>query len=314
MAAYIQRRIVETIVVLFIVSFMSFMLIRLIPGDPVIAVLGLEAKQAEIDALRAQLLLDKPLLVQYGHWMSNILQGKFGKSIVNREDITSLIAKRLPVTTYIGLLSLLLSVLIGIPAGVVTAVRRGTFLDAVITSIANIGISIPVFWLGILGIYTFGLQLGWFPIQGYTSPFENIWLSLKQITMPVLCESVTFLAILARQTRSSMLEVIRQDYIRTAFAKGLKEGLVVRRHALKNCLIPIVTLLGLHIRVLIGGSVLIETVFNIPGIGRLLVGAVFDKDFVIVQVVSVVIALIVGLTNLIVDISYGWLDPRIRYE
>jgi peptide/nickel transport system permease protein len=207
-----------------------------------------------------------------------------------------------------------LSVLIGIPAGVVTAVRRGTFLDAVITSIANIGISIPVFWLGILGIYTFGLQLGWFPIQGYTSPFENIWLSLKQITMPVLCESVTFLAILARQTRSSMLEVIRQDYIRTAFAKGLKEGLVVRRHALKNCLIPIVTLLGLHIRVLIGGSVLIETVFNIPGIGRLLVGAVFDKDFVIVQVVSVVIALIVGLTNLIVDISYGWLDPRIRYE
>jgi len=314
MTVYILRRIIEALVVVLIVSFLSFMMIHLIPGDPVIAVLGLEAKQAEIDALRTQLLLDKPISVQYGHWISKFVRGEFGKSIITKENITSLIVKRLPVTAYIGLLSLFLSVLLGIPAGIITAVRRGTFLDTVITSIANIGISIPVFWLGILGIYTFGLRLGWFPIQGYTSPFENFWLSLKQIIMPVLCSSVAFLAVLVRQTRSSMLEVIRQDYIRTAFSKGLKEGLIVRRHALKNCLIPIVTLLGLHIRVLIGGSVLIETVFNIPGIGRLLVGAVFDKDFVVVQIVSVVIALIVTLTNLVVDISYGWLDPKIRYE
>lgn len=314
MVGYILRRIVEALIVVLIVSFISFMMIRLIPGDPVIAVLGLEAKQAEINALRAQLLLDKPLLVQYGHWISDFLQGEFGKSIITQEDIKNLIAKRLPITGYIGLLSLFLSFFIGIPAGIITAMKRGTFLDAVITSIANIGISIPVFWLGILGIYTFGLQLGWLPIQGYTSPFENFWLSLKQIIMPVLCSSVVFLAVLVRQTRSSMLEVIRQDYIRTAFSKGLKEGLIVRRHALKNCFIPIITLVGLHFRVLIGGSVLIETVFNIPGIGRLLVGAVFDKDYLVVQVVCVVIALIVTLTNLVVDISYGWLDPKIRYE
>lgn len=314
MQAFIIRRIVQAVFVVLIVSFISFMLMHLIPGDPTLAVLGIDADQAEIDALRAELWLDRPIMVQYGHWLSNFFQGDFGKSIIWREDVAALVAKRLSTTAYLGAWALFLSILIGIPAGLVSAVRRGGFLDSVISVFANIGISIPVFWLGILGIYLFGLQLDWLPIQGYTSPFDDFWLSTRKAIMPVICLALVPLAIITRQTRSSMLEVIRQDYIRTAWAKGLKEPLVVRRHALKNGLIPIITMIGLHVRQVVGMSVLVETVFNIPGLGRLLVRSVFDKDFATVQICIMVIGLITILSNLAVDISYGWLDPRIRYD
>jgi peptide/nickel transport system permease protein len=314
MANFIVRRLLQTIVVVFIVSFLTFSLIHLTPGDPVIIMLGIDATQEQIDALRHSLWLDRPFLVQYGHWLTNVIQGNFGKSVVYNENVTELIVNKLPITAYLGLVALCLSILVGITSGVISAVKRGTLTDTFITLLANIGIAIPVFWLGVVGIYFLGLKLGWLPIQGYTSPFEDFCKSSRQLVMPVICMAIVDIAILARQTRSSMLEVLRQDYIRTAQAKGLKKRVVVFKHALKNGLIPVVTLLGLRIRTLIGGSVLVETVFNIPGMGRLLVRAAFDKDFLIVQAGVLITALIICLVNLLVDVSYGWLDPKIRYE
>ena len=314
MGTFIIRRLIQTVIVLLVVSFIAFLLLHLIPGDPVVTMLGQEASQAQIEALRHELGLDQPMVVQYAHWFMNVLHGNFGKSIIYRENVTDLIITRLPITFHIGFIALLLSTFISIPAGIISAVRRGGFLDSIITVSANLGMAIPLFWLGILGVYFFSLKLGWLPVQGYTSPFSDFWMNTKQIIMPSICLAVVPLASLARQTRSSMLEVIRQDYIRTARSKGLKERTIITGHALKNAIIPVITLLGIQLRNLVGGSVLVETVFNIPGIGRLMVRAVFDKDFLIVQGCIVMIALVVALANLLVDISYGFFDPRIRYE
>jgi peptide/nickel transport system permease protein len=225
-----------------------------------------------------------------------------------------LITTRLPVTIYVGILALILSTILGVGAGVISAVRRGTVLDQAITVFANAGVAVPVFWLGILGIYLFALQLGWLPVQGYTSPFENLAFSIQQIIMPVLCLAMVPLATLVRQSRSAMLEVIQQDYIRTAWSKGLKERRIIIRHALRNAMIPIVTVLGLSVRYVVSGSVLIETVFNIPGMGRLIVSGVFNKDFILVQGCVLIVALAIAITNLAVDISYAFIDARIRYE
>jgi peptide/nickel transport system permease protein len=202
--------------------------------------------------------------------------------------------------------------LIGIPAGIITAVRRGKLVDSVITACSNIGIAVPVFWLGVLLIYVFGVHLGWLPVSGYTSPFENLGLSLRKMVMPVACLSLFQIAILARQTRSSMLEVIQQDYIRTAWSKGLSERIVIIRHALKNAFIPVITVGGVLVAQLVGGAVLTETIFNIPGMGRLIVTGVLQNDYVVVQGCTLMVALVVAFINLIVDISYAWLDPRIR--
>jgi peptide/nickel transport system permease protein len=215
---------------------------------------------------------------------------------------------------HLSLTAFILSTAFGIGAGIFCAVRRGGVMDSMITIFSYIGIAIPVFWLGILGIYFFGLKLDWVPIQGYTSPFENFWLSAKQTIMPIICMTVTPLAILSRQTRSSMLEVVQQDYIRTAISKGLIERAVVLKHALKNALIPVITLLGLQLGSLFAGSVLVENVFNIPGMGRLLVQSALNKDVPIVQGTTLMIAILVILTNLIVDIAYGWLNPSISYD
>ncbi|MBS4024082.1 MAG: ABC transporter permease [Clostridia bacterium] len=314
MAGYIIRRLMQAVVVLIIVSFIAFSILYVLPGDAALIMLGLEATPEQINALRQELGLNQPMLVQYGQWFFKILQGDFGKSIVYRDSVADLIGKRLPVTFHLGLVALIISIIISIPAGILSAVRRGSILDSVITISANIGMAIPIFWLGILGIYFFSLKLGWLPVYGYTSPFDNFWLSTKQMIMPAICLAVVPMATLTRQTRSSMLEVIRQDYIRTARSKGLKERTVLIRHALKNAIIPIVTLLGLQIRNLVGGSVLVETIFTIPGMGRLMVSGVFDKDFPVVQGGIMVIALVVVLANLIVDLSYGYFDPRIRNE
>lgn len=314
MGVYIIRRLILSILVIWIVTILSFLLMHIMKGDPASIMLGAEANQVQIDALRHELLLDQPLIVQYGHWLKNVLSGDFGKSLKYQEDVAGLIAKRLPITIYLSLLALIISMVVGIAAGVFCAVRRGSFLDSAITILVNAGISLPIFWLGILGIYLFGLKLGWLPIQGYTSPLDDFGLSIRKIIMPVICLSISSIAVIARQTRSSMLEVVRQDYIKTAWSKGLTERVIVFKHALKNALIPIVTLIGLQLRLVVSGSVVVETVFNIPGMGRLLVTATFAKDFISVQAITLVIAIVVLLSNLIVDISYGWLDPRIRYD
>jgi peptide/nickel transport system permease protein len=314
MGTFIVRRLILSIVVLLLVTILVFFLLHIMPGDPAIIMLGVDASQERVDALRKELWLDRPLAVQYVHWLSNAVKGDLGKSTSFREDASGIIATRLPITIYLSILSLILSTIVGIGGGIICAIRRGGVLDSLITLFANLGMAIPIFWLGILGIYSLGLHLGWLPIQGYTSPFDDFWLSVKKTIMPVICLAIPSIAMLARQTRSSMLEIVRQDYIRTAWSKGLRERNVVLRHALKNALIPVVTLLGIQLRTLVGGAVLVEKVFNIPGMGRLIVDSVINKDFIIVQASTLVVAVVVLLANLLVDISYGWIDPRIRYQ
>jgi peptide/nickel transport system permease protein len=314
MSVYIIRRLILSLVVIWIVTILSFLLVHIMAGDPAAIMLGAEASQEQIDNLRHELLLDQPLILQYGHWLKNVITGNFGKSLKYQENVADLIAQRLPITIYLSLLALVISIVIGIAAGIFCAVRRGSILDSAITILVNTGISLPIFWLGILGIYLFGLKLGWLPIQGYTSPLTDFGLSLRKTIMPVICLAIPSIAVLARQTRSSMLEVVRQDYIKTAWSKGLTERVIVIKHALKNALIPIVTLIGLQLRIVVSGSIVVETVFNIPGMGRLLVTATFAKDFISVQAITLVIGIVVLLSNLIVDISYGWLDPRIRFD
>jgi peptide/nickel transport system permease protein len=284
------------------------------PGDPVTTMLGRDATPEQIEALRKELWLDQPLLVRYAHWFSGVIQGDLGESLYYREPVSTILMKKFTITSYLASLALVLSVVVGITTGIISAVRRGGIVDQVVSLMANVGIAIPAFWLGILGIYLFGLKLGWLPIHGWTSPFEDFWMSTQQAVMPVILLAIPSISVLSRQSRSSMLEVVHQDYIRTAWAKGLRERIVVSRHAIKNALMPIVTLVGLQVRLLFGGSVLVEQVFNIPGLGRLLVQTAFNKDFAVIQGGVLLIGLIVCIINLLVDISYGWIDPRVRYE
>jgi len=319
MTTYIIRRLKQSLVVLILVTLIVFFVMRLLPGDPLLLYISqsaeLEAMPPEmLDKLRHEFGLDKPIMVQYVVWLSDILKGDFGTSIFYHEKVGKLMLERFPITLHLGLLAWLTSATFGILAGLLAAVRRGKWVDKVVTPLTYIGVTIPVFWLGILLIYAFGLKLNWLPISGYTSPMDDFWLSTRQVVMPVICLAVFGIAANARQMRSSMLDVIQQDYIRTAWAKGLRERIIVIRHALKNSLIPVITLMGISIGIIFGGSVLVETVFAIPGVGRLLVSSIFGQDYVVVQAIAFVIALVVQMSNLIVDISYGFLDPRIRYS
>lgn len=299
---------------LILVSFLSFSLVQIMPGDPAAAMLDISASQEEIQALRHELWLDRPFIVQYGHWMGNVLQGDLGMSTMYRQPINDLMMQRLPLTLYLSLFAFVIGTILGILAGIVCAIKRGSFLDQALSVVANIGIAIPVFWLGILGIYFLGYQWGVLPISGWTSPFDNLGESIRQSIMPIILLAIPGISMMTRQTRSSMLEIIRQDYVRTAYSKGLRERVVIFRHGLKNALIPVVTLLGLQLRILVGGSVLVENVFNIPGMGRLLVTGAFNKDFLVIQAGVLLIGAVVCFANLLVDISYAWLDPRIRFR
>lgn len=319
MVTYIIRRLLQGLVVLFLVSLIVFFSVRLLPGDPVLIFAaqmssGGSITQEALDKLRVEYGLDKPVPVQYLNWVKGVLTGDLGKSVMYREDVGRLLRERFPVTLYLGLISIALSTVFGIFFGMIAAIRRGKWIDSIVTFASYIGLTIPVFLLALLLIYFFGLKLGWLPIAGYTSPFKNFPLSVQQSIMPVICLAVVPLAVTARQMRSSVLEVNNMDYVRTAWSKGLKEKVVVTRHVLKNSMLPVVTMLGISIGLVFGGSVIIENMFAIPGVGRLLVGAVFGQDYVVIQGGTLVIAFIIIVVNLIVDISYGWLDPRIRYE
>jgi peptide/nickel transport system permease protein len=314
LTGYIIRRLIQASIVIFLVTIISFLLLQMVPGDPVIQILGARATEAQQAVLRHELGLDQPLIMQYIRWIGGIFQGDLGKSIIYHENVSVLIKERLPVTAYLSIIALVISTAFGIIAGVISAVKRGSTLDSFISLFANTAVAIPTFWLGIVGIYIFGLKLGWLPIEGWTSPFTDFVKSTRQLIMPVFALSVPNIAVVVRQTRSSMLETIRQDYVRTATSKGLQRNIVLYKHALRNALIPVVTLVGMALAFLIGGEVLIETVFNIPGVGRLLVRAALDKDYLIVQTGVLIIGTVVCLTNLLVDITYGWIDPRIRYK
>jgi len=318
MTSYIIRRILMGVVVIFLVSVMVFLFIRLLPGDPLIIYISRTDMQALTDEqlyeLRVKFGLDKTLPVQYVEWIGGLFQGDMGRSIYYDIDVGLLIRERLPVTLYLGVLAFIISGVLGISFGVICALKRGTWIDTLVTLLANIGITMPSFWVGIILIYILALKAGWLPVSGYTSPFVDFWLSTKKIIMPVICLSLFSIASLTRLTRSSMLEVIQQDYIRTAWSKGLKERLIISRHTLKNALIPVITVIGLQVTFIFGGSVLIETIFNINGIGRLATQSVMQQDFLVIQAVTLIIAIMVVVSNLIVDISYGWFDPRIRFD
>lgn len=318
MTAFIIRRLLQTVVILFIVSLIVFLALRLLPGDPIILLISQSQLQQYSDEQIAQLRhehgLDRPIIVQYFAWIGGIFHGDLGDSITNNEPVTKEIFKRLPITIHLGALAFLLSIIIGVPAGVISAVRRGGWLDSTVTFLANIGITVPVFWLAVLMVYLFSLKLGWLPVFGYTSPFTDFAKSTRQLIMPVFCLAIFGIAGNARQTRSAMLEVMMQDYIRTAWSKGLRERVIVMKHALKNGIIPVVTLVGMGISSILGGSVLIETVFAINGIGRLMVNSTFNYDYPYVQAIVLMIAIAIVLANLLVDLSYVWIDPRVRYE
>ena len=318
MTTYIIRRLLIALVVIVIVTLIVFFAIRLLPGDPLIIFLGQQAMQGgisqdELEHLRDVYGLNDPIMVQYGNWIWGILRGDLGTSIYYHEDVGVLMGDRFPITLHLGILAFIINIVVGVLLGLAAAIRRGTWIDAVTTTLANIGVCIPVFWLAILMIYLFGLELRWLPIAGYTPPTKDFWLNTQQIIMPVFCMAVTMMATTARLSRSSMLEVTRQDYIRTAWSKGLRERTIIIRHALKNGLIPVITLLGIGLGMVFAGSVFVETIFAINGVGRLLVTSIFAQDYVVIQSGTLVIALIIILSNLLVDISYGWLDPRIRY-
>jgi peptide/nickel transport system permease protein len=290
---------------------------RLLPGDPIYMYMTAgqltTVTEEQIQAARHEFGLDQPVMMQYFNWLSGIVHGDFGTSITQRRSPLDMISSGIPITLNLSLIAFVISLFIGIPAGVICAIRRGSWIDTTVTILANIGITIPVFWLCTLLIYVFALQLHWLPVQGYTSPLADLGENIRKIIMPVFCLSIFPISSTARQTRSSMLEVMHQDYIRTAWSKGLKERAVVMAHALKNSLIPVVTLSGMGLAFILGGSVLIETVFNIQGMGQMLVNAVFAHDYPIVQAFIFFIAIFVLMINLLIDISYGWLDPRIRY-
>ncbi len=321
MTAYIIRRAIIGVIILLLVTMMVFLFVRLLPGDPLMVFMGNLRGSAQVstmgpeehDRLMHEYGLDRSLPVQYWDWITDVFQGKLGKSIGIGQDVGALIAERLPRTAYIGFILFVITTFGGILFGIYCALRRGSWLDNTITTIANIGMTVPTFWFGILLIYIFSYKLGWFPFFGWVNPFEDFWDNIRHIILPVASVALGGIAGMARLTRSCMLEVMRADYVRTAWAKGLRERVIVIRHQIKNAMIPVVTVLGGTVGAILGGSVFIETVFSIPGMGRLMTTAIFDYDYQIVQAATLIFGGIVIFSNLIVDIAWGWLDPRIRY-
>lgn len=309
---FIVKKVLLSIVTVFAISIFAFLIMQMTPGDPVRAMLGAEADEAIVEATRTELNLDKPLVVQYTLWLKNALRGDFGTSLVLNQDIGEILATRIPVTLSLTIPALIISLVMGILIGVLCAVHRGSALDQIMTVLMTTMNGIPVFWIGIMMMYFFGVKLGWLPLMGYTSPFEDFGQYVAKAVMPVTIMAFGPLSSIARQVRTNMLEVINQDYIRTARANGLSENSVKYKHALKNSLIPVITLIALQVRSLVGGSLLGEQVFSIAGMGRLIMVSVMNKDYLVVQATVFVISLFVVVCNLILDISYGLVDPRIR--
>ena len=308
------RRLLSAIPVLFIVSLISFGLMRLIPGDPAAAIAGIAATPAQIEQLRRDLGLDEPLLMQLLHYYQGLLQGDFGKSLLLGKGVLAATMERLPVTIGLSLYALVLTLLIGVASGSIAALRQNTWVDQVAMMIAMLGISIPGFFLGLLMIIFFAVQLGWLPSGGYV-PFSQDPIGwLRSTTMPAISLALLQAGLLARITRSGMLEVLRQDYVRTARAKGLPERQVILKHALANALIPIVTVVGIIISLLLSGAVVTEALFSLPGMGQLLTQAVLSRDYPMVQGGLLLVTTFLVLVNILVDVLYALIDPRVRYE
>jgi peptide/nickel transport system permease protein len=314
MLRYLGVRLLQVVPTLFLVSVMVFLLQELVPGDPAVVLAGEERGDPVVLAqIRAELWLDRPLIVQYGHWLYNLLHGNLGRSWMSREPVLGLILQKLPVTLQLASMAFVIAVLIGVPTGVVAAVKRNTAWDYAANFIGLAGLSTPNFWLGILLILLVSVQLGWLPPSGYVSLAEDWRQSLATTIMPAFVLGNAIAAVLMRHTRSAMLAALSQDYVRTARAKGVSEFRVVIRHALRNALMPVVTLGALELGTLLSGAVLTEQVFSIPGFGKLVVDAVFTRDFPVVQGVVLVTAFVFVMLNLLADVLTVLLNPRLRH-
>jgi peptide/nickel transport system permease protein len=309
---FLPRRLLQLVPTLFLVSVLIFGLQQLLPGDPALVMAGEERDPAVIAQIRKQYRLDQPLPVQYFYWIKGVVTGDLGESMRIKQPVSQLVAEKLPVTLQLATMAMVFAVLIGIPAGVISAVKQGSGWDIGANVFALWGLSTPNFWLGIMLIFLFSVQLGWLPASGFVSPFEDLRQSLAATVMPAFVLGNAIAAVLMRHMRSAMLQAIGSDYVRTARAKGLLERVVVLKHALRNALTPVITLGALEFGTLLSGAVLTEQVFSIPGFGKLIVDAVFNRDYAVVQGVVLVTATVYILLNLLADVLYVLVNPRLR--
>jgi len=313
MLAEILRRLVATIPVMVVVALAVFALLHVTPGDPAVIIAGDYATSDDIARIRARLGLDQPFTTQVAIWLGRVARGDLGTSIFSGLPVSTLIGQRAATTAWLTLFAMLISVGVGVPVGVVAAWRRGSWLDRAVMVFAVSGFSMPTFWLGFILVYVFAITAGWLPVQGYQPVATGLWPFLSHLVLPACTLSVVYMALIARMTRASMLGVLAEDYIRTAFAKGLAPRGVLVRHALKNASLPVVTIIGIGFALLIGGAVVTESVFALPGLGRLTVDAIVRRDYPVIQGVLLVVSGVYVLINLVVDVLYVMLDPRIRY-
>ncbi|WP_163851917.1 ABC transporter permease [Pseudooceanicola aestuarii] len=313
MSAYILRRILSTVPVVLFVMIFVFSLLYLAPGDPAAILAGDQATQEDIENIRSQLGLDRSFPVRFVEWAGGIFQGDFGTSIFTREPVTKMILHRVEPTVSLMVVTLTMALIIAIPMGVLAAWKRGSLLDRAIMLFAVLGFSVPVFVVGYVLAWVLALQLGWLPVQGYTPIAEGLWPWLRGLILPAATLSGVYVALIARITRATMLEILQQDYIRTARAKGAAGHTVLFIHALRNALVPIVTVVGLGIALMISGAVVIETVFALPGLGRLTVDSILRRDYPVIQAIILIFSFVYVIINLLIDLSYTLIDPRIRY-
>lgn len=313
MLRYLSGRFAGMLVVMLIVATLVFFITRLAPGDPAAIMLGDQATAADVARLHAQYGLDQPLPVQFGLWLTQLVQGNLGTSIFLQMPVTEALASRAEPTFFLTVFAVALACLIGIPCGIVSAIWRGRLVDQVFTGIAMLGASIPSFWFGLILMQLFAVKMGWFPVAGYGDPGAPLADRLQHLILPAIVLGTLNSALIIRFTRASMLDVLSDDYVRTARAKGLPERTVILHHALRNALIPVVTVIGLTAALMVGGAVVTETVFGLPGIGNLVVSAVLRRDYPVIQGTLLSIAVIYVLINLGVDLLYTLIDPRVRY-
>jgi len=313
MIGFLARRLLATIPVMAIVAVLVFSMLRMTPGDPASIIAGAAATSADVAGIREKLGLDRPIVEQFAIWIGNLLRGDFGESFFFKKTVASLIADRIGPTLALATITMVLSISIAVPLGVVAAYKQGTWIDRFVMGFSVLGFSVPVFVIGYALIYVFAIELAWLPVQGYQPIREGLWGFLSRLILPSLTLSVIYIALIARITRTSVLEVLGEDYIRTARAKGLPRSTVLMRHALRNAAVPIVTVIGIGVALLIGGVVVTESVYSIPGLGRLTVDAVLARDYPTVQAVILLFSGVYVLLNLLVDVAYTFLDPRIRY-
>ena len=313
MLAYILRRLASTVLVMGIVAVFVFLLLHLSPGDPAAIIAGDNATAEQIAGIRKQLGLDDPLPVQFLRWVSAVVQGDLGISIFSNEPVAKLISQRIEPTLSLALTTLIVAVTLAVSFGVLAAWKVGTWIDRLLMVVSVIGFSVPVFVVGYMLIYVFSISLRWLPVQGYSPIDQGLWPWAERLILPSIALGLAYVALIARITRTAMLDVLAEDYIRTAKAKGVATRSMLLKHALKNAGVPIVTVIGIGVALLIGGVVITETVFNIPGVGRLVVDAISKRDYPIIQGVILIFSGVYVLVNLLVDLSYTLLDPRIRY-